>query len=51
MKSKFQNFDFGAVQVLSQEEQSKVKGGYSGGFSLPYWCYKWVGDVVVKAAC
>jgi hypothetical protein len=42
MKRKFQNFDFGAVEVLSQEEQSKVKGGYSGGpTGLPQgWCYR-----------
>jgi hypothetical protein len=34
MKSKFQNLDFGSVEVLSQEQQNKVKGGYipaSGG--------------------
>jgi hypothetical protein len=30
MKSKFQNFDFGAVEVLSREEQSRVKGGAYG---------------------
>jgi hypothetical protein len=28
MKSKFQNFDFGSVEVLSRDEQNKVKGGY-----------------------
>jgi hypothetical protein len=31
MKSKFGSFDFGSVEVLSREEQSKVKGGYQGG--------------------
>jgi hypothetical protein len=30
MKSKFGNFDFGSVAVLSREEQSKVKGGAYG---------------------
>ncbi len=55
MKSKFQNFDFGSVQVLSQEEQSRVKGGYipntggdiyggsggtTGGPPASYRCYR-----------
>lgn len=31
MKSKFQNLDFGSVALLSQNEQRKVTGGYSGG--------------------
>ena len=34
MKSKFGNFDFGSVEVLSRAEAAKVKGGYtnpSGG--------------------
>ncbi len=30
MKSKFQNFDFGTVEVLSREESAKVKGGAYG---------------------
>jgi hypothetical protein len=30
MKSKFQNFDFGSVEVLSRDEQNKVKGGAYG---------------------
>jgi hypothetical protein len=50
MKSKFQNLDFGSVEVLSQEQQNKVKGGYftygqAGGVSIipntgpmPYNC-------------
>ena len=39
MKTKFQNFNLGEVEVLTQAEQSRVKGGYppnssnwSGGF-------------------
>ncbi len=56
MKSKFQNFDFGDVEVLSREEQSKVKGGYipytgvgpllpwssgtTGGPPASYRCYR-----------
>jgi hypothetical protein len=39
MKSKFQNFDFGSVEVLSRDEQNKVKGGYipnTGGGLYPY---------------
>ncbi len=41
MKSKFQNFDFGTVEVLSREESAKVKGGaygfgqYGGGGGFP----------------
>ena len=31
MKNKFQNFNLGEVEVLTQAEQSRVKGGY-----LPY---------------
>jgi hypothetical protein len=43
MKSKFQNLDFGSVEVLSQEQQNKVKGGYitygqAGGSNL-LWPY------------
>jgi hypothetical protein len=47
MKSKFQNFDFGAVEILSREEAAKVKGGaygagqYGGGwgaFEATYSC-------------
>jgi hypothetical protein len=33
MKSKFQNFDFGSVEVLSRDEQNKVKGGAYGAGS------------------
>ncbi len=29
MKTKFQNFNLGEVEVLTQAEQSRVKGGYS----------------------
>ncbi len=44
MKSKFQNFDFGDVEVLSREEAAKVKGGYipntgggiNGTYTPPY---------------
>ena len=28
MKNKFQNFNLGEVEVLTQAEQSRVKGGY-----------------------
>jgi hypothetical protein len=46
MKSKFQNFDFGSVEVLSQEEAAKVKGGaygvsgskYTSAMDCAYWC-------------
>ena len=31
MKSKFGNFDFGSVEVLSRAEAAKVKGGAYGG--------------------
>ena len=40
MKTKFQNFNLGEVEVLTQAEQSRVKGGYfptgvgSGGGSF-----------------
>ena len=44
MKSKFKNLNFGSVEVLSNEEQKKVQGGYSG-FSLPVWCYRPGGKV------
>ena len=36
MKNKFQNFNLGEVEVLTQAEQSRVKGGYlpTGGSGL-----------------
>ena len=41
MKTKFQNFNLGEVEVLTQAEQSRVKGGYPpngggpGGYTPP----------------
>jgi hypothetical protein len=33
MKNKFKNLDFGSIDVLSREEQKKVKGG---GYPTPW---------------
>ncbi|MCP1383497.1 hypothetical protein [Runella salmonicolor] len=37
MKSKFSGLNFDSVEVLTQEEKKKVKGGY-GGTSTSYRC-------------
>ncbi len=34
MKSKFQNLNFGSVEILSKEQKQKVKGGYSNSGSV-----------------
>ena len=52
MKTKFQNFNLGEVEVLSQAEQAKVKGGYppnsSGGGGGGGWN---AGSYCVECGC
>ena len=38
MKTKFQNFNLGEVEVLTQVEQSRVKGGYIPKPGCKKWC-------------